>query len=364
MKVPDLNDLAVVMKSDDAYKELGSALGDRRDGAVYVHDDRILTAVRVAIATNRPLLLKGDPGSGKSSLAPYIARALRWRFYPFTVNGRTQARDLMWHFDALRRLSDAQARRQGDTGPSRVDRLEYYIDPKVLWWALSPATAERRGLPESVQLSESDRAKDPGIGPERDKPGLPYGPGVVVLVDEIDKADPDVPNNLLESLGSLQFTVQETHFPVRAAPAIHEGTAHAPLVMITTNNERELPSAFQRRCVTLHLERHNRARLIHIAEQHFPAPIDDDNYQAQVQRRSALFGFLADQLQRLRDEAKEKGRREPSTAEYLDAAKACLTLNIDPQTDATVWAQIAEMTLSKHDPFADKNESQRAAPQV
>ena len=163
MKVPDLNDLAVVMKSDDAYKELGSALGDRRDGAVYVHDDRILTAVRVAIATNRPLLLKGDPGSGKSSLAPYIARALRWRFYPFTVTGRTQARDLMWHFDAHRRLSDAQARRQGDDHHDRDqasdDRHTVLLHPRPIRDHAGEDAASDRGC--------HHRSRDENRQPER-----------------------------------------------------------------------------------------------------------------------------------------------------------------------------------------------------
>jgi MoxR-like ATPase len=308
--------------------------------------------VRVAIVTGRPLLLKGDPGSGKSSLAPYIARALKWRFYPFTVTGATQARDLMWQFDALRRLSDAQARRPGESAPSRVDTLEYYIDPKVLWWSLDPITAGRRGLPDSHALADADTAKDPGIGPSRQEASLPNGHGVVVLIDELDKADPDVPNNLLEALGSLQFTVQETQFPVKAAPAIADGTQHAPLVMVTTNDERELPAAFQRRCVTLYLERHGKTRLIEIAQQHLPVEANVPNPTAEAERRRTLFGVLADELVRLQGDAKKKGRREPSTAEYLDAAKACLALGVNPAVDKDTWAQIAELTLSKHDPFS------------
>src|SRR6186713_2909354 len=143
--VPDLTGLATVLPDSDAYRDLGGSLGDRRDGRVYVHDQRIRTAVRVAIASRRPLLLRGDPGSGKSSLAPFIARALGWRFYAATVTARTQARDLMWEFDALRRLSDAQTRRVtqptqtlvDQLEPNPVDQLEYYVEPKVLWWALS-----------------------------------------------------------------------------------------------------------------------------------------------------------------------------------------------------------------------------------
>jgi len=357
--IPDLTDLDVDLGADDAYAGLGSTLGDRRDGRVYVHDPRIRTAVRVAIATKRPLLLKGDPGSGKSSLAPHIARRLKWRFYSVTVTGRTQARDLMWYYDALRRLSDAQVRKPGDSGPSRVDQLEYYVDPKVLWWALSPMTAARRGLPEAVPMEDKYKAKDPGIGPPRDQKNLPNGPGVVVLVDEIDKADPDVPNNLLEALGSLQFNVQETGFPVVAAKEIEMGSQHAPLVIVTTNDERELPAAFQRRCVTLHLERHKKTGLIDIASRHFPVEDGAQDAVAEAQRRRTLFGFLADELDRLQQDAKQKEQREPSTAEYLDAAKACLTLGVDPQTDKDMWSQIADLTLIKRKPL----EEQKAGPE-
>src|SRR5215813_8653975 len=142
--IPTLDALDTRMIDTGQYTGLGSVLGDRRDGRVYVHDQRIRSATRVALATGRPLLLRGAAGSGKSSLAPFMARALNRRFYSFTVTARTQARDLMWQFDALQRLSDAQIRRSGDVGPSKVDRLEHYIQPGVLWWALNPVSARRR----------------------------------------------------------------------------------------------------------------------------------------------------------------------------------------------------------------------------
>jgi len=357
--IPDLDNLDAVLAPDAAYERLGSTLGDRRDGRVYLHDPRIRTAVRVAIAARRPLLLRGDPGSGKSSLAPYIARALRWRFYSFTVTGRTQARDLMWHFDALRRLSDAQARRPEQL-PNRVDNLEHYIEPKALWWALNPATAERRGFADDHVLTDHERAKDPGIGPEANAV-LPFGLGAVVLVDEIDKADPDVPNNLLEALGSMQFTVQETGFITRASDAILGGLQHAPLVIVTTNDERELPAAFQRRCVALYLERHAPETLVRIAERHFPVSKERIDAAQEEARRRGIFEFVATELDRLQKEAVDKGRREPSTAEYLDAVQACLALPANPATQQSLWDQIAEMTLSKHDPFAEKRAAARAA---
>jgi MoxR-like ATPase len=365
--IPDLEHADAVLAPDEAYRELGSTLGDRRDGRVYLHDPRIRTAVRVAIAARRPLLLRGDPGSGKSSLAPYIARLLHWRFYSFTVTGRTQARDLMWHFDALRRLSDAQAR---PTSPppgvapgvpgSRVEHLEYYVEPKALWWGLNPESARRRGFAPAFPLEEKDEAKDPGIGPPSDA-NVPYGHGAVVLVDELDKADPDVPNNLLEALGSLQFTVQETGFTVRASEAILARQRHAPLVIVTTNDERELPAAFQRRCVSLYLDRHGPEALVRIAERHFAVEANAPDAVQEAERRRGLFDFVATELTRLQEEALDKGRREPSTAEYLDAVQACLALPANPVTQKALWDQISEMTLSKHDPFGDKRAARRGA---
>jgi MoxR-like ATPase len=327
--IPTLDNLATQLGETDQYKGLGSALGDRRDGRVYVHDDRIRTATRVALATGRPLLLRGPAGTGKSSLAPFMARALKRRFYAFTVTARTQARDLMWRFDALGRLSDAQIRRPGDDGPSKVDRLEHYVEPGVLWWALDPASARRRGVADGeIIVPPVSAPDDPGKGP--------IGNGAVVLIDEIDKADPDVPNNLLEPLGSLQFSVDETQANVAL-----KGTP--PLVFITTNDERELPAAFRRRCVILYLQKHERADLIAIARVHFGdhnPPVTDD-----------IAGRIADAHLRLRDLADKDGQRPPSTAEYLDAVRACLRLGADPGTGGE-WTHIEQLALSKKDPFA------------
>src|SRR6185436_2885124 len=125
----------------------------------------------------------------------------------------------------------------------------------------------------------------------------------------------DVPNNLLEPLGSLQFTVEETRARVALA-------GEPPLVFITTNDERELPAAFRRRCVILYLQKHEKPDLIRIAGVHFSdhrPPVTDD-----------LAGRIADAHLKLRDQAKSEGQRPPSTAEYLDAVRACLLLGADP----------------------------------
>jgi MoxR-like ATPase len=316
--------------ADPAYDQLGSRLGDRRDGQVYVHDAALGLAVRVAVATSRPLLLRGPAGSGKSSLAPFVARMYERRFYKATVTARTEARDLMWTFDALRRLNDAQVvRTAADPAAGELRRIEHYIEPRALWWAFDSASAARRGARPEHEASV-EKAVDPGVGPRTN--------GVVVLIDEIDKADPDVPNNLLESLGSLQFTVAETGVDVRASQD------EVPLVIITTNDERELPAAFYRRCVVHVLGEHRKPRLVQIAQQHFAdteKTIDDVT-------ATALYESVADEVERYRTEADKRRERRPSTAEYLDAVRACLELGID--TQHADWTDVARLALTKRAP--------------
>jgi MoxR-like ATPase len=193
---------------------------DLRDGSVYVYEEGITLAVRVALATGRPLLLLGPPGSGKSSLAAFVARAMNWNYFEQVVTSRTKAQDLLWTFDVVRRLRDAQAK-------ELHGGLEPYIEPRVLWWAFAPADARLRGAKELP-----DRVKEalaPGMLRGEDHPS-------VVLIDEVDKADPDVPNDLLVSLGSQRFRVDELGREVTAANRV--------LVFITSNNERSLPPAF------------------------------------------------------------------------------------------------------------------------
>ena len=299
--------------------------GDLRDGTVYVYNDEIKLAVNVGLATGRPLLVRGAPGSGKSSLAASVAAKLGWRYYEKVVTSRTEARDLLWRFDTVRRFSDANA--------NTLKPAEDYIQPGVLWWAFDPESARYRGLPLERRA---------GVRPLRD-PGHREHERAVVLIDEIDKADPDVPNNLLVELGSRRFMVYET--------GVEVGSSHVPFIVITTNNERALPDAFLRRCVVLSLPDPDpripeqaeilKKRLIEVGKAHL------NEWGFEAIREAA-----ADKVLELGRQARERRTRGPSTAEYLDLLWACKHLNIAASDDAR-WAEITAAALWKHVTAAD-----------
>jgi MoxR-like ATPase len=277
--------------------------GDVGDRSVYVYSDDIVLAVNVALATGRPLLIRGPSGGGKSSLALNVARVLKRRFYEKVISSRTQARDLLWEVDHLRRLQDAQTRTlKPDFSP--------YINPGVFWWAFDRQNALKQRnklVPQVVDQNETGENTDVSES--------------VVLLDEIDKADPDVPNNLLVPLGSLSFTVDETGEVVSAK--------QTPLVFVTTNEERQLPVAFLRRCVELKLKNLNKDDLVKIGRAHFPA---EDPAILQKVAKLIL--------------SQSGAGAPPSAAEYLDTARACLNLKIDPDND--IWQDLSKITVWKH----------------
>ena len=298
---------------------------DPRDGRVYVMSDEIELAVRVAEATGRPLLLRGEPGSGKSSLAAFIARQRRWRYYEHVVTSRTQARDLLWTYDSVRRLADAEALQDGEA----LNDYDY-VEPGALWWALAPGLAQRRGAPDGE--SPARPAADPNarINERRS------AEHAVVLIDEIDKADPDMPNGLLVPLGSNEFTVTETG--TKISPA-ERGKR---IVVITTNEERALPQAFLRRCVVLWLKLPEDAQaatdwLVTIATAHHQGTFTQDD--------ETLARAIAGELIALRADAARQALRAPSTAEFLDAVRACGTLKIG--VGSADWARLRDLLLIK-----------------
>jgi MoxR-like ATPase len=260
------------------------------DSDVYVFDDdRVVLAVNVALSTGRPLLVFGPPGSGKSALGPNIARVLGWPWRLEVVNARTEPEDLLWHFDALRRLNDAQG--------SRLDlTVNAYYTPGLLWNAF---VASKQ---------------------------WPQPPGFVAIIDEIDKADPDVPSALLKPLGSLSF---DTPW----AETVSATAARPPLIVITTNDERQLSGPFLRRCVTISLENPDRDHLLMVARCHL-----GDRFDVITTEKVVEF------MERFRDH-QAGPTYAPSTAEFLDTLKACVALGLTPTSPE--WDLLTEVTLRK-----------------
>jgi MoxR-like ATPase len=164
----------------------------------YIATPDLMLAVNAALALERPLLIKGEPGTGKTLLAFEVARALGRPLFQWHIKSTTKAQQGLYEYDAVSRLRDSQL------GEAKVADIANYIKPGVLWEAFESA--------------------DPAI----------------VLIDEIDKADIEFPNDLLRELDRMEFYVYETHRTIHAR--------HRPLVVITSNNEKELPDAFLRRC--------------------------------------------------------------------------------------------------------------------
>jgi MoxR-like ATPase len=326
--IPPLVSEPVTAKADS---ELDAP--DRRDGRLYHMRPELQLAVELALATGRPLLLRGDPGSGKSSLAAFVARNLNYRYYEHVVTSTTRAQDLLWRYDTVRRLSDAQVR---DRHLSDAD----YVEPGVLWWAFAAGSAARRGVDEDSEPPDT-LAQDPNAELNRDR----RDDAAVVLIDEIDKADPDVPNGLLGPLGTTSFVVHETGVEVRRPTRSDEEVLRDPvsrlLLVITTNEDRDLPMAFIRRCVVHRLAHPDARRLVEIARLHFATtdPGDED-----------LFDALARHVEKLRGEAEKMATRPPSTAEFLDAVRASRALKIEVREMSDAWRVLEQATLGKDFP--------------
>ncbi|MEO1317323.1 MAG: MoxR family ATPase, partial [Pseudomonadota bacterium] len=188
--------------------------------ADYVATDDLTIAVNAAITLERPLLVKGEPGTGKTELARQVAASLNLRLIEWSVKSTTRAQQGLYEYDAVSRLRDSQL------GDERVREIANYIRPGKLWEAF---VAEER---------------------------------VVLLIDEIDKADIEFPNDLLQELDRMEFHVYETGETVKAAKR--------PIVIITSNNEKELPDAFLRRCFFHFIAFPDPETLGQIVDVHFP----------------------------------------------------------------------------------------------
>jgi MoxR-like ATPase len=235
--------------------------------STYVATPDLKLAVNAALTLTRPLLVKGEPGTGKTLLADEIARALGRPLHQWHVKSTTKAQQGLYEYDAVSRLRDSQL------GDGRVGDIANYIKPGVLWDAF---------------VSETP---------------------AVVLIDEIDKADIEFPNDLLRELDRMEFHVYETRETVVAR--------HRPLVVITSNNEKELPDAFLRRCFFHYIRFPDRETMTAIVDVHYPG-------LKRALLQEALEVFFA-----LRDVPGLK--KKPSTSEFLDWLKLLLAEDIPPE---------------------------------
>ena len=282
-------------------------------------------AINAALAAGRPLLVRGEPGVGKSQLARAAAKGLGWAFVSKVIDARTEARDLLYTFDAVRRLADAQVLGLGrveDVDVSQALAEMRYITPGPLWWAFDWNSA-RFPAPDVVHAQPT---REEGMDPER---------GVVVLLDEIDKADSSVPNGLLEALGQGAFD--------GPAGSRIEAGENAPLVVVTTNEERSLPDAFLRRCLVLQLHVPEKpealkAWLVHRGRGHF----DEETLPLGLLERAAE--LLAED----RKTALTQGVAPPGAAEYLDLLRVLARSSVEVEERKAYLERIAEFVLKKH----------------
>ncbi len=298
---------------------------------VHVFDSYSVNAIRAALCAERPLLIRGEPGTGKSQLARAAAEHLDRLFVSEVVHSRSESQDLQYHFDAVGRLGEAQALghicRQEEEVRKKLAPINY-LSPGPLWWVFDWKTADT----QYKQCPHHYPRPEPPQGWEERKEK-----GSVLLIDEIDKADADLPNGLLETLGNGSFPVPYLQEPVGMSGAA------VPLVIITTNEERELPPAFVRRCLVLHLrlpkeEKEFCSFLVNRGKHHFGTSCSEE-----VMRETAKL-LWAD-----RAEARRQGGTPPGQAEYLDMLRALSRLAPgDFKEQGNLLATVAEYALKKY----------------
>lgn len=289
------------------------------------HDEAGLLAINAALAAGRPLLVRGEPGTGKSQLARAAAQRLGRQYAWRVMDAQAKTSDLFYEFDAVGRLAQAQVVgalcQAGVKTAQAVEELldeRRFVRPGPLWWAFDAAGAR----------AWSEREK--GGGGQVDE--RPY----VVLIDEIDKTDPSVPNGLLEALGQGTFPVLRDV----AVVSLHREGKPPPLVIVTTNDERELPAAFVRRCLVHHIRvprpEKLEAWLVERGRTHFAAlPV------ALLEQAAAL-------VRKDRAAAQDLGLAPPGQAEYLDLLRAVQALAEDDDERMSLLAKIADLALKKH----------------
>ena len=233
----------------------------------YVATPDLMLAVNAAMTLQRPLLIKGEPGTGKTMLAEEVAAALNVPLLQWHIKSTTKAQQGLYEYDAVSRLRDSQL------GNEKVNNISNYILKGVLWQAFEMETP------------------------------------CVILIDEVDKADIEFPNDLLRELDRMEFHVYETRETIKAK--------QRPLVFITSNNEKELPDAFLRRCFFHYIKFPDRETMTKIVDVHFPG-------LKQALLKEALEVFFG-----LREIPGLK--KKPSTSELLDWLKLLLAEDIPPE---------------------------------
>lgn len=326
-----LNDIAKLDKlsNEDNGKRQLPAYGSWPE-SVHQFDSDSINALKAALAARRPLLLRGDPGTGKSQLARAAAMALGRLFVYEVVNAHTESQDLLGRFDAVSRLAEAQAL-QGlpYTAEERKQLLasKNYIAPGPLWWALCWQSADKVYQNSQYRLSR----------PEPPTKDWQPSDGSVLLIDEIDKANAELPNGLLEILGNNAVTVPWLQIAIGGKDSL------PPLVIITTNEERELPAAFVRRCLVLNLELPDTADeflalMVERGQLHY-----GDCCTKSVCRRAA------EQLWQDRNSARDDGVTcLPGQAEYLDILRALALLAKDEAEQMALLEKIHKFALKKY----------------
>ena len=232
----------------------------------YISTKDLTIAVNAAITLERPLLVKGEPGTGKTELAKQVATSLGLEIFEWSIKSTTRAQQGLYEYDAVSRLRDSQI------GDKNVSDIKRYIKKGKIWNAFVSKTKS------------------------------------VLLIDEIDKADVEFPNDLLQELDKMEFFVYETGEVIKSK--------NRPIVIITSNNEKELPDAFLRRCFFHYIQFPNKETLIKIVNVHFP------NIKKNLLDRA---------LQRFFEIRETPGlKKKPSTSEVLDWLKLLLTEDLDP----------------------------------
>ena len=234
--------------------------------ADYIADKDLMVAVNAAIRLERPLLVKGEPGTGKTELARQVAAALGLDMIEWNIKSTTKAQQGLYEYDAVSRLRDSQL------GDPRVNEVSNYIRRGKLWQAFA---AEQK---------------------------------VVLLIDEIDKADIEFPNDLLQELDRMEFHVYETGETVKAKVR--------PIVIITSNNEKELPDAFLRRCFFHYIRFPDAETLSRIVDVHYPGI------------KQKLVSAALTQFYEIREMPGLK--KKPSTSEALDWIRLLVSDDVDP----------------------------------